>query len=159
MTDTTPDELIPDTVVCNLTAEIFSFPNQTPPILEVMPSGGNGQLSYLWSVGDTTPQIEPTQDSLIYSVTVTDELGCIAEATFDDMSPSDNCDFFTVEIITIDSIAPGEIKAIPNLGTAPYLYIWSEGSTSQQINVPPPGTFSVTVTDSEGCTAEDEINL
>ena len=151
-----PDEIIPDTIVCDLTAEVFSFPEQEPPVLEVMTSGGNGQLEYLWSVGDSTQQIEPTQDSL-YSVTITDALGCTAESTFDYIAPIDNCTLFNVEIIYVDSIPALETSITS--GTAPFVFIWSEGSTSSGIFITTPGAFSVTVTDSEGCTAEDEITL
>lgn len=40
-------------------------------------SGGTGDLSYVWSTGDTTQNITVTTDStVIYSVTITDEIGC-----------------------------------------------------------------------------------
>jgi len=154
--ETTPDEIIPDTIVCNLSLEVISFSEQEPPILEAITNGGNGQLSYLWSGGETSPQIEPIQDSL-YSVTVTDELGCTIEDSIDYMSPIDNCDLFNVDIIYIDSVPA--LRAMTSAGTAPYIYNWSEGSTTELIIITPPGTFSVTVVDNEGCTAESEINL
>ncbi len=155
-TDNITEEIIPDTIVCNLTAEIFSFPEQEPPILEVTASEGNEPFSYLWSVGNTSAQIEPTQDS-IYSVTVTDALGCTAESMINYIAPIDLCAQFNVEINHIDSIPSLETSIF--FGTLPFLYNWSEGSTTSFIFITPPGTFSVTVTDANGCTAEDEITL
>lgn len=154
--ETTPDEIIPDTLVCTLSTEILSFPEQEPPILEASTSGENGELSFIWSTGSTSSQIEPTQDAL-YGLTVTDELGCTAESSFDYMTTTGPCASFSVEINYIDSIPA--LSALVSSGTAPFFYIWSEGSTTELINVTPPGNYSVTVTDVEGCVAVDEINL
>lgn len=157
MTDIITEEIIPDTIVCNLTAEIFSFTEQEPPVLEVVASGENEPFSYLWSVGNISPQIEPAQDSIIYSVTVTDALGCTAESMINYMAPIDLCAQFNVEINHIDSIPSLETSIF--FGTLPFSYNWSEGSTTSFIFITPPGTFSVTVTDANGCTTEDEITL
>jgi fibronectin type 3 domain-containing protein len=42
-------------------------------------------------------------------------------------------------------------------GTAPYAYIWSNGATDQSIPVSAAGTYSVTVTDSKGCTTTTSV--
>ncbi|HMU04171.1 MAG TPA: hypothetical protein PJ990_11120, partial [Saprospiraceae bacterium] len=58
-----------DIVACNDTI-IMTTINPTV-------SGGTGDLSYVWSTGDTTQNIIVTTDStVIYSVTITDEIGC-----------------------------------------------------------------------------------
>jgi hypothetical protein len=44
------------------------------------------------------------------------------------------------------------IAANASGGAAPYAYSWSDGSTTQSISVSAAGTYSVTVTDSKGCT-------
>lgn len=156
MTDTITEEIIPDTIVCSLTATILSLTEQEPPALEVITSGENEPFSYLWSVGNTSPQIEPTQDSL-YSVTVTDALGCTTESAINYMASMGLCAQFDVEIILIDSVP--SLELLVSFGTLPLLYSWSEGSTTSSIFITPPGTFSVTVTDANGCIAEDEIIL
>jgi len=155
VTETSTEEIIPDTIICNLTAEIILVSEQDPAILGAMTSGETGSLNYLWSEGSSTAQISPLQDSL-YSVTITDELGCTTESSFDYISIID-CSSLDVDITYIDSIPA--LRANTSLGTPPLLYIWSEGSTTQEIIITPPGTFSVTVTDSLGCTGEDEITL
>lgn len=156
MTETTPDEIIPDTIFCDLSAEIFSFPEQEPPFIEVVANGGIGTLNYLWSDGSTENLISSPTDGT-YSVTVTDELGCTAEQSFNYIITVDDCSSFQVDIMYIDSIPA--LRAEPLSGTPPYLYIWSEGSTTDFIVITPPGTFSVTVEDVNGCVAEDEITL
>ncbi|NIM97600.1 MAG: T9SS type A sorting domain-containing protein [candidate division Zixibacteria bacterium] len=48
---------------------------------------------------------------------------------------------------------------IPSGGTAPYTYLWSTGSMNQCITVGEAGTYSVLVTDAEGCTTSCEATL
>ncbi len=54
----------------------------------------------------------------------------------------------------------GSILAQPSGGTAPFTYLWSDGSTGAQLTLVPPGIYSVTVTDAGGATAfaTNEIN-
>ena len=50
--------------------------------------------------------------------------------------------------------AEGNITAIVNGGTAPYTYYWSDGQTSQTAINLVPNTYTVTVTDANGCTVD-----
>ena len=53
----------------------------------------------------------------------------------------------------------GSISATPSGGTAPYTYAWTpSGSGSNPTNLGP-GTYSVTVTSSQGCTEEATVTL
>jgi hypothetical protein len=47
--------------------------------------------------------------------------------------------------------ASGIITPNANLGTAPYTYLWSNGSTASQLNNVPAGTYTLQVTDQTGC--------
>jgi len=53
--------------------------------------------------------------------------------------------------VTIDITASG--------GTTPYSYLWSNGSTSEDINGVTPGNYMVTVTDREGCIAVGDYTV
>jgi hypothetical protein len=44
------------------------------------------------------------------------------------------------------------IAVVPQGGTLPYRYVWNTGDTTASISVGAAGTYSVTVTDSKGCT-------
>ena len=44
-------------------------------------------------------------------------------------------------------------------GTAPYSYLWNDGDTGFEKNNLPPGNYSVTVTDVNGCSLSSSINL
>ena len=49
--------------------------------------------------------------------------------------------------------ANGSVTLSVSGGTAPYTYMWSSGQTTQNINLLPPGCYSVTITDAAGCLA------
>lgn len=58
--------------------------------------------------------------------------------------------------------APAQCKvlqAVALSGTGPFTYLWSNGSTSQSPNVCPTSntTYTVTVTDANGCTGTDQV--
>src|SRR5690606_13083290 len=48
----------------------------------------------------------------------------------------------------------GSISVTASGGTEPYTYLWSNGATTQSITDLAAGSYTVTVTDANGCTAE-----
>lgn len=53
----------------------------------------------------------------------------------------------------------GWVKAIPTGGTAPYLYEWTTGDTSEQINNLIANNYFVKVTDGKGCIVQGSITV
>jgi len=49
--------------------------------------------------------------------------------------------------------ANGSVTLTVSGGTAPYTFLWNSGQTTQNINLLPPGCYSVTITDAAGCQA------
>jgi hypothetical protein len=56
-------------------------------------------------------------------------------------------------------VATADVEAIVGGGTAPYTFLWSNGETSSRIENVGPGTYSVVVTDANGCQIEGEITV
>jgi len=105
---------------------------------------GGGLSSYLWSEGSTTQTI--TVNTIgTYTVTVSDATGCTGTGTIN-VAQNPNP---TPAISGDNSICAGTTTTI-DAGTYSG-YIWSNGSTTQTINVGV-GTWNVTVTDANGCT-------
>ena len=98
-------------------------------------------------------------DAGVYTVTVTDELGCTTQCSGTlvvNLKPT--C---TVEPATKEVCAGGSatFTAVPVGGTAGYSYLWSNGATTPSITVSEANTYTVTVTDSKGCTTTCEGTL
>ncbi len=64
-------------------------------------------------------------------------------------------DIDTVAISCTDSV---QMNTIVSNGTAPYTFLWNNGSTESSIWVTA-GEYIVTVTDAEGCIGDDTINV
>lgn len=114
-------------------------------------TGGTAPYSYNWSNGATTKDLNNIAAGN-YSVTVTATGGATATASFTVMgSPAINIS----GLITHQS-APatnnGAIDINVTGGTPPFTYLWTGGSTTQDISSLAPGNYTVTVTDSKQCT-------
>ncbi len=105
------------------------------------------QLSYLWSTGDTTRTIKVTQSGQ-YCVTVTNTPGC-SGSTCIDVKISAKPDL-TIEGNT--KICLGKSTTL-NSNKDFAMYRWNNGITNKSITVDTSGTYCLTVTNSEGCTA------
>ncbi len=131
----------------------------------VFPSGGTFPYTVNWSNGD----IGNSADSLsagIYSVQIVDGNGCTFDTTIQINEPLNlSSSFSGVSIapsgssIHCNGDTTGKAKAVPNGGTSPYSYSWSNGSNVDSIYNVPAGTYTVLVTDNKGCTFSDTIIL
>lgn len=87
-----------------------------------------------------------------YFITVVDSLGC----TDSDSVYVNEPDLLQINSIGITNVscydsANGELATIFSGGTAPFTYLWSDGQTTQTATNLVPGSYSVTVTDTNGC--------
>ena len=124
--------------------------------------GGTGPYIYSWN---TIPvQTTPTINGLApgaYSVTVTDANGCTATVTVDIIEPA----VLTVTATVVDAMCPdtneGEIELNIIGGIQPYTISWSDhgGFTTQTRTDLYPGTYSVVVSDANGCRASTSVDV
>jgi SprB repeat/Secretion system C-terminal sorting domain len=121
-------------------------------------SGGTAPLTYLWSNGGTTPSI--TVAAGTYSATITDGAGCVVTVPPTVLSEPTA---LSATINTTDESAPGanDGSAVANAtgGTAPYTYLWSNGSTSNPATGLTAGAYTVTITDANGCTTTQSTSV
>jgi gliding motility-associated-like protein len=126
-------------------------------------SGGTPNYTYNWN---TTPvQNTPNAYNLPagnYTLTITDARGCQTTISHTVNEPNP----ITVHWHDIKNQnlkcygdSTGKVRAHCNDGQSPYLYVWNTGDTSDVIDNLGAGTYVVTVTDANGCTATNSITF
>jgi len=117
--------------------------------LEALPN--DPSYSYEWSNGETTPTIIVSQPAT-YTVTVSKD-GCSGTAEFE-VYESPNPEF---EILGEDIVCGSIATLSPDQDFADYL--WSTDEVTKEIEVTEAGTYSLTVTDENGCSATEEFTV
>jgi gliding motility-associated-like protein len=128
---------------------VTSFCDGESSLLEATP----GFVLYQWSTGSDQSSINVTQSGT-YSVTVTDDLGCVA---------TDSIVITVFEII--DPVIAGpdyiceEESALLDAGSGFVVYQWSTGDSTQTILVSIADIYGLTVTDVNGCVSSSDFEL
>jgi hypothetical protein len=107
---------------------------------------------YLWSDGSNQTSLTVVQPG-IYTVTVTDAAGCTGTA----ISQVFAVPPATVNI-AVNNVLCGGSASLVTSGSAGS-FAWSSGATGSTLAVGQAGTYTVTVTDANGCTATDSANV
>src|SRR5690554_2035537 len=134
---------------CDGYADIFAF-DGTPP------------YTYQWS--NTLAQTTTRATGLCvqkYYVTVTDANGCIAIDSVDISQPSQIQPNVTLVDVACFGDSTGSATISPTGGTGTYTsYAWSSSSnTTTTENNLAPGNYTVTVTDSDGCSNTENFTI
>lgn len=119
----------------------------------VSASGGTPPYTYLWSEGSTTSTIYGLASG-VYSVLVTDGLGCIQTTVVNLVDPAAvSANVTSISHVKCFGQRNGSITVGAIGGKAPYTYSWSttpvqNGPTASNL---PSGSYTVLVTDANGC--------
>ncbi|GIV34085.1 MAG: hypothetical protein KatS3mg031_1620 [Chitinophagales bacterium] len=126
--------------------------------ISTMVFGGSAPYQYAWSNGSTNASLDSIPAGT-YSVTVTDFSGCSATALTTVEAPSALYFSASITKALCASGNDGGIKLNPFGGTPPYSALWSNGDTVLSIQDLFPGSYTVTVTDAQGCSRDTTIQL
>jgi uncharacterized repeat protein (TIGR01451 family) len=122
--------------------------------ISVTASNGVSPYSYKWNNGATTANLSGLLKGE-YTVTVTDAAGCtkVISGIEVEINCGNICDLNVIANTTNPTCTgnDGKIATTITGGVGPYSYSWSTGASSQNINNLVPGNYTVTVTDSQGC--------
>lgn len=143
----------------NMIATDVSCYGGTNGSAEAVVSGGTAPYSYSWSTSSTAA----ITDSLAvgsYTVTVTDSMGCVRMDSIQVTGPV----LLNAAISAFTNVGcyggnSGTATVMASGGTNPYHYSWSSGDTSNVATALPVGNYTVTVTDSNACTALDSVTI
>lgn len=95
----------------------------------------------------------------IYTVTVSDTLGCMGIAEAEVIAP----DEMIIQLTKTDPLCHGSADGTTKItvfgGWAPYTYLWNTGETTTTLSNLDIGTYSIVVTDSLGCVDSTSIDL
>jgi uncharacterized repeat protein (TIGR01451 family) len=151
-TITEPSQVVATTV--NMTNSIcFGSCTGTATVTS---TGGVGPYTYLWepSTGGQTTSTATNLCAGAYTTTITDINGCSANTIAVISSPSTSVATITNSTNPSSPGAnDGTTTAIATGGAGAYVYLWSNGATTPTINNLGAGTYCVTITDANGCSA------
>lgn len=120
--------------------------------LTLFASGSSSIDSFLWSNGETTDQIEVTESGT-YFVSGVSANGCVGDASNEIMVTVSNDTVPEAPSITVSgdlAFCQGESTTLS--ATSGFdSYIWSNGATSQDIEVFSSGNYSVQAENASGC--------
>ena len=121
----------------------------------VTPSGGQAPYTYLWSPSGGTGATATGLAPGVYTVTVTDYLGCAVIVSV-------NIGFINaaplVDLGADTTLCDGSTLTL-DAGAGMTSYLWSDNSANQTLDVTTSGAYGVVVTDANGCQNSDMINV
>ncbi|MBK9048897.1 MAG: SprB repeat-containing protein [Bacteroidetes bacterium] len=121
--------------------------------ISVVVTGGTSPYTYVWSNGATTQNISGLTNGT-YTVTVTDANGCIdgSSSTISQPAAALNAASAVTQVVSCFGGSDGSINVSVSGGTSPYSFLWSNGATTEDLSNTIAGTYTVTITDANGCT-------
>ncbi len=116
-------------------------------------NGGAAPYTYSWQDDLGSGQTLEAQAGT-YAVTVTDNNGCTASANGTASQPTQlTASISSPTNVSCNGASDGSATVTANGGTTDYTYLWSNNATTPTVNDLAAGTYNVTVTDANSCTA------
>ena len=148
----------PPVLTASIAAMDITCPGGSDGAVDVTATGGTPPLQYLWNTGDTTEDLSGLAAGN-YVVSIADSNGCSTSASSMVTAPSAFASNFTVSDISCFGETDGSIDMNVSGGTAPYMYMWSTGDTLADLDSLSAGTYTVMITDTNGCTFTDSASI
>ncbi len=128
----------------------------------VTATGGTGTLTYVWSNGDNGTLADSLTAGAV-NLTVTDASGCSVTATYNIGSVPNTLAFGAPTIVNVSCNGgnDGAITATTTGGTGTVTFAWSTTPTQTTATISnlTAGAYTVTITDSLGCSASATYNV
>ena len=157
---TTPSVIVKQVVIIEVdavvTQPLLCSGNQNGIITANVDNGSTIPFSYSYIWNTNPPQTSQTISNLAsgtYSVTVSAPGSCEVSSSviLNPPPPAVNINL-NVSNATC-GLSNGTIVSTVTGGTAPYIYLWSNGASNASVNNLSSGTFSLTITDANNCIA------
>jgi gliding motility-associated-like protein len=141
----------PTALTASATATDVSCNGATDGSVDLTVGGGSPAYSFSWSNGATTEDLAAVGAGT-YTVTVTDLNGCTITATATVNEPTALTASATATDVSCNGATDGSVDLTVGGGSPAYSFSWSNGATTEDLAAVGAGTYTVTVTDLNGCT-------
>lgn len=147
-----PDDL---TVTPNIIPP--SCPGDSDGSINVSATSSAGNARYRWDNGSQSP-LQSNLPAGTYFLTTTDGAGCSRIDTFTLADPTP-LSLSTTVVQPVPGGTTGSASATASGGTPPYSFFWSGGRIGAAQNNLPVGTYTVQVTDANGCRTTATVRI
>ena len=123
-------------------------------------TGGTPAYTYTWNtIPVQNTSIATNLNAGVYTALVRDGNGCFQTANITVLEPTQLTNVMTYSNVTTIGGSNGIAIANTFGGTSPYTYLWENSSINGSITNLPIGTYSVVVTDNNGCIKIDSVKI
>jgi len=148
----------PDTINVTFSNTLNLCFGDSTGISQAFPTGGTSPYLINWSNGNSG-DINNSLTAGIYTLTVTDDHGCVFESLTEVFQPDSIQIIFVADSAACNGDANGKASIIILGGTNPFSYLWSTGSVNDTIFNLAAGNYSVTVSDANNCIQSDYVTI
>lgn len=150
-----PPQIIP--MVTTTNTSCFGGNNGTAAVTA---SGGIPGYTYTWLPQGTSGNTISGLSAITYTVQVKDANSCIVNKEYTVGQPVSLYLTLSKKAVSCFGGSDGTVASLATGGTPPYSYKWNPGNISgQKLSNLTAGTYTVTVTDSKGCTLSSFITV
>src|SRR5690606_12026501 len=132
---------------------------QSNGAIDLEVNGGTPPYSYLWSNGAVTQDLSGLAAGS-YDLTVTDGNGCQINETFTINDPAPVSVTSAITNVSCNGGTNGAVNISINGGTPPYgNFSWSNGAVTEDISGLSAGSYTINLTDANGCPGSATFNV
>lgn len=122
--------------------------------------GGVAPVKLVWSDNSTAGTTRNNLGPGRYTATIIDGTPCQITKDFEIFEPAALVlAANTTNALDCNDVNSGAIDLLVSGGTAPFSYVWSNGSVTEDLNAIPEGDYVVAVTDSRKCTISGKFRI
>ena len=126
--------------------------------ITIVATGGDSTYTYAWDTGAGTAALNNLAAGT-YALTVTDGENCSATVAVTLSQPTALLPQALATPPSAAGVDDGTASANPAGGVGPYTFLWSTGAVTPFIGGLATGLYTVTVTDANGCTAGQTVEV
>ncbi|HXP52808.1 MAG TPA: T9SS type A sorting domain-containing protein, partial [Bacteroidia bacterium] len=144
------------------TTEVLCHGGTTGTATANLATGGTPLYTYAWSPSGGTSHIASGLSAGNYTITARDAHGCTATASATVAQPAALSISMAshTEVLCYGGASGTATANLPTGGTSPYTYAWTpSGGTSRSAVTLRIGTYTVTTTDANNCTANTSVTI